>query len=135
MNNRGTKHITAYWIFTILCALLFAVPGTALLLRVPHFTQDMAHLGYPAYFLTILGAWKLLSVIAILVPRYPRLKEWAYAGMTFDVTGASISRAVMGDSDIKIIAPLLVAAIALLSWRLRPTGRVLLNTGQSDSRD
>ncbi len=127
MNSSGTKRFTAYWIFTVLAALLFAVPGAALLLRVPHFTKDMAGLGYPVYFLMILGTWKLLGALAILAPRLPRLKEWAYAGMIFDVTSAAISRLVMGDSIIKIIAPLFVAAIVLLSWRLRPAERANLH--------
>ena len=77
MHGTRTRNVTAYWTFTILAALLFAVPGAALLLRVPHFTADMARLGYPVYFLTILGIWKLLGVIAILAPGLPRLKEWA----------------------------------------------------------
>jgi uncharacterized membrane protein YphA (DoxX/SURF4 family) len=127
MNGRRVKSVTAYWIFTVLVALLFAIPGAGLLLRVPHFTKDMAELGYPAYFLTILGAWKLLGVIAILSPGLPRLKEWAYAGMFFDLSSAVFSRAVTGDNIIKIVVPLLVGALMLLSWRLRPPGRVLKN--------
>src|SRR6185312_2671413 len=127
MNSSGTKRFTAYWIFTALAALLFIVPGAGLLLRVPHFTKDMAGLGYPAYFLMILGTWKLLGALAIVAPSLPRLKEWAYAGMTFDLTSAAISRVVMGDSIIKIVAPLLVAAIVLLSWRLRPAERAYMN--------
>lgn len=87
----------------------------------------MVGLGYPAYFLMILGTWKLLGALAILAPRLPRLKEWAYAGMIFDVTSAAISRLVMGDSIIKIIAPLFVAAIVLLSWWLRPAERANLH--------
>lgn len=125
MDGSRAKNVTAYWIFTVLTALLFAVPGVALLLRVPHFTDDMAQLGYPVYFLTILGIWKLLGVITILSPRLPRLKEWAYAGMIFDVSSAVISRAVMGGDAIKILPPILVGAIVILSWRLRPAGRAL----------
>ncbi|HEX3103804.1 MAG TPA: DoxX family protein [Terriglobales bacterium] len=125
MDHSRTKNVTAYWIFTLLAALLFAVPGAALLLRVPHFTADMAGLGYPAYFLTILGVWKLLGVIAILWPGLPRLKEWAYAGMIFDLTSAVISRTVMGGDTFKILPPIFVGIIVILSWRLRPSGRAL----------
>ena len=125
MDGSRAKNVTAYWIFTVLTALLFAVPGVALLLRVPHFTADMAQLGYPVYFLTILGIGKLLGVITILSPRLPRLKEWAYAGMIFDVSSAVISRAVMGGDAIKILPPILVGVIVILSWRLRPAGRAL----------
>lgn len=125
MDGSQTKTASAYWTFTIVAALFFAVPGAALLLRVPHFTDDMAKLGYPAYFLTILGVWKLLGVIAILAPGLPRLKEWAYAGMVFDLTSAVVSRTVTGGDAIKILPPLVVLAIVLLSWRLRPAGRAL----------
>ena len=123
MDGSRTKNGTAYWIFTVLAALLFAVPGAALLLRVPHFTADMAQLGYPVYFLTILGVWKLLGVIAILSPRLPRLKEWAYAGMIFDLSSAVISRTVMGGDVFKILPPILVGVTVIVSWRLRPAGR------------
>jgi uncharacterized membrane protein YphA (DoxX/SURF4 family) len=125
MDRTTTKNVTSYWIFTILAALLFAVPGVGLLFHAPHFTTDMARLGYPVYFLTILGVWKLLGVIAILWPGLPRLKEWAYAGMIFDLTSAVISRTVMGGDTFKILPPVLVGVMVILSWRLRPAGRVL----------
>jgi uncharacterized membrane protein YphA (DoxX/SURF4 family) len=125
MDGPRTKNMTAYWIFTILAALLFAVPGAALLLRVPHFTNDMAQLGYPSYFLSLLGIWKLLGVVAILSPGLPRLKEWAYAGMVFDLTSAAISRVVKDGHAIKILPPLVVATIVFLSWNLRPAERAL----------
>jgi uncharacterized membrane protein YphA (DoxX/SURF4 family) len=133
MDGLSMKNVTAYWIFTALAALLFAVPGAALLLRVPHFTKDMAQLGYPTYFLTILGAWKLLGAIAILSPGLPRLKEWAYAGMFFDLTSAVISRAVAGGDAIKILPPLLVVAIVILSWSMCPAGRAL-RRGSSEGK-
>jgi uncharacterized membrane protein YphA (DoxX/SURF4 family) len=120
MDDSITKRTTSYWVVTALTALLFAVPGVALLLRVPHFAEDMAHLGYPSYFLAILGTWKILGALVILVPGLPRLKEWAYAGMVFDATSAALSRAVMGDGVIKVIAPLLITTLVLLSWKLRP---------------
>jgi hypothetical protein len=128
MDRTPTTSVMAYWVFTVLAALLFAVPGVALLLRVPHFTADIAHLGYPDYFLMILGAWKLLGVLAILAPGLPRVKEWAYAGMFFDLTSAVISRTVIGGSFIKMFPPLVVIAIVFLSWQLRPAERVLRST-------
>jgi uncharacterized membrane protein YphA (DoxX/SURF4 family) len=126
MDNSITKRATGYWIATVLTALLFAVPGAALLLRVPHFTQDMEHLGYPAYFLAILGTWKILGALVILAPGLARPKEWAYAGMVFDATSAALSRAAMGDGAVKIIAPLVITVLVLLSWKLRPAGRALI---------
>lgn len=125
MDGSRTKGVAGYWVFTVLAALLFAVPGAALLLHIPHFTAGMAQLGYPMYFLTILGVWKLLGVIAILSPRLPRLKEWAYAGMIFDLSSAVISRIVMGGDKFEILPPVLVGVIVILSWRLRPAGRAL----------
>lgn len=114
-----------YWISTVIAALAFAVPGVANLVRAPHIAHDMAHLGYPAYFMTILGSWKLLAVMAILAPRAPRLKEWAYAGMIFDLTGAAISRAVARDGPVLIVIPLLIAGVVIASWALRPEERML----------
>lgn len=85
----------------------------------------MAHLGYPLYFLTLLGVWKVLGAVAILVPGYPRLKEWAYAGMIFDISSAAVSRAVIGDGALKAMAPLAVGCLVVASWALRPDRRVL----------
>jgi hypothetical protein len=117
--------LVSYWITTGLAAAAFLVPGTANLVHAPHIVQDMAHLGYPGYFPTILGTWKVLGALAIVIPGYPRLKEWAYAGMLFDVTGAALSRLLMGDGATTIIIPLLIAAVVIASWTLRPPGRML----------
>lgn len=116
---------TGYWLATIVAALLFAVPGAALLAKVPHFVDDMARLGYPAYFLSILGVSKLLGAATILAPRLRRLKEWAYAGMIFDAVCAAYSRAAIGDPAFPIILPIAIGAIVLVSWALRPASRKL----------
>jgi hypothetical protein len=87
--------------------------------------QGIAELGYPAYFVTILGTWKVLGGLAILAPRLLRLKEWAYAGIAFDLTGAAFSHAAMGHPAVKVIAPLVLLGIAAASWALRPPSRVL----------
>lgn len=126
MGKADTKlRSVAYWGSTVLSAGLFAVPGTALLARAPHFVQDMAHLGYPAYMLALLGVWKILGAAVILAPRLARLKEWAYAGMVFDATGAAISRAALGDGPFAVAIPLLISGVVLTSWALRPAGRTL----------
>jgi hypothetical protein len=117
--------LVSYWITTGLAAVAFLVPGIANLVHSPHIVQDMAHLGYPGYFPTILGTWKVLGALAILVPGYPRLKEWAYAGMLFDLTGAVLSRLVMGDGVMMVVVPLLIAVVVMASWALRPAGRML----------
>jgi uncharacterized membrane protein YphA (DoxX/SURF4 family) len=114
-----------YWVATVSSTALFAVPGAALLARVPHFTEDMSHLGYPGYFLAILGVWKVLGAATIVAPRLSRLKEWAYAGMIFDATSAAISRAAVGDGVVKIAFPMVIAAVVMASWALRPPTRRL----------
>ena len=118
------KNIT-YWITTILVAFFIGSGGIVqmAILRVDAATQL---LGYPLYFFHILGFWKILGAIAILVPRYPRLKEWAYAGIIFDLTGAAASNAAVGGYGaygFHILAPLIIAALTIASWYLRPETR------------
>jgi uncharacterized membrane protein YphA (DoxX/SURF4 family) len=114
-----------YWVTTVLSAAAFMVPGILNLLHSAHIMQDMTHLGFPAYLPTILGVWKILGALVIVLPGFPRLKEWAYAGMVFDLTGAAISRGISGDAAVTVIVPLLIAGVVLASWALRPTGRML----------
>ena len=84
-------------------------------------------LGYPVYFIMLIGLWKLLGAIAVLVPGFPRLKEWAYAGMFFNMTGAAVSTiAVDGNREMwHVVVQLLMAALIVTSWALRPASRVL----------
>jgi uncharacterized membrane protein YphA (DoxX/SURF4 family) len=117
--------LIAYWIATALIALEMVVGGSWDLLRTAYVRGLMDTLGYPQYMLTILGVWKLLGVLAILAPRFPRLKEWAYAGMIFDLTGAAASHAICHDSAQKVVITLTLALIALASWALRPASRRL----------
>jgi len=124
MDGKTARRLV-YWIVTGLAALLFAVPGVLLLARNGHFVSEMSRLGYPSYFLTILGALKILGALVILVPGFKRLKEWAYAGLMFDVLGAVLSRLATGDPATMLIVPLLVGALALGSWALRPAARTL----------
>jgi uncharacterized membrane protein YphA (DoxX/SURF4 family) len=117
----------AYWITTVLVAFFIGSGGIAQVLRVPGTVKGFVHiLGYPAYFVTILGVWKVLGAIAILVPRFPRLKEWAYAGIIFDLTGAIASNAAVGGYGaygFHILAPLIIAGLTIASWALRPPSR------------
>jgi hypothetical protein len=86
----------------------------------------VAVLGYPTYFFAILGFWKVLGAVAILVPRFPRLKEWAYAGIFFDLTGAAASCAAVGGYGayaFHVIAPLILTGFTVASWALRPESR------------
>jgi len=112
-----------YWICTVLIGLSFLSGGIVDLLRLPQALEGMTHLGYPAYFMTILGVWKLLGAVVILLPGFPLLKEWAYAGMIFDLTGASASHIAVGDDVRHILTPLVLAVLVVASWVLRPEGR------------
>jgi uncharacterized membrane protein YphA (DoxX/SURF4 family) len=115
----------AYWTTTSLVALGFAAGGLFDLLQAPDVVATMDHLGYPAYFASLLGAWKVLGAIAILAPGAARLKEWAYAGIVFDLSGAVVSHASVGDALGQFAAPLVLLALAVTSWALRPASRVL----------
>jgi len=117
-----------YFAATALTALGLLAGGLADLGRARAVVQAMAHLGYPGYFAGILGAWKLLGAVAIVAPRFPRLKEWAYAGIFFDLTGAALSHASVGDAAGKIATPLVLLAFAAASWALRPEQRRLALT-------
>jgi hypothetical protein len=121
--------VIGYWVTTGLLAAAFLAGGAAELASAPAAVASTLALGYPAHFLIILGLWKVLSVPALLAPRLPRLKEWAYAGIFFDLTGAAASHAFSGDSPGRIATPLVLLLIAAASWALRPPSR----TWKSDS--
>jgi uncharacterized membrane protein YphA (DoxX/SURF4 family) len=93
--------------------------GVTELTRAPQIAVAMSHLGYPSYVATILGTWKLLGVLAILAPGFPRLKDWAYAGFFFDLSGAAISHAASGDPVGAVIVPLVLLAVVMASWTLQ----------------
>ncbi len=117
-----------YWLATAFVAFGFVSGGVIDLIAGPDMVAGMAHLGYPAYFLTILGTWKVLGALAILWPGLPRLKEWAYAGMVFDLTGAAASHLASGDGVDKVIAPAVLLGLVAVSWALRPKSRMLAAT-------
>ena len=110
-----------YWVTTGLLAFELCLGGVWDVLRVPQVRGVVDRLGYPAYFLVILGIWKLLGAVAVTIPRFPRLKEWAYAGVVFNLTGALVSNVVSGVTDTGTLAYLVVVmGIAGASWLLRP---------------
>ena len=114
-----------YWVSTGLIAFTMLPAGVMQLMQNPQQVEGFAKLGYPAYFMVMLGVWKLLGGIAVLVPGFPRVKEWAYAGIFIDFTSAAVSNACRGDSVGHVVAPLVCAAILVCSWALRPPSRVL----------
>jgi hypothetical protein len=121
----------AYWATTGLAGLAFALGGLADVMLAPDVRAGFTHLGYPLYLAFILGVWKLLGAAAIVAPGLPRLKEWAYAGMFFDLTGAAASHAAVGDAAANVLTPLLVLVIVAASWVLRPASRTLASAEPS----
>lgn len=113
-----------YWIATCWLALGMVSTGLVQILKVKEEADMFAQLGYPIYLMTILGIWKLLGSVAILVPKFPLVKEWAYAGFFFAMSGAILSHAANGDKDLKgFLAPLLLIVLTITSWYFRPADR------------
>ncbi|RUT68722.1 DoxX family protein [Flavobacterium cupreum] len=116
-----------YWIATLWLALGMASTGIVQLIPLKEETEMMRHLGYPLYFLTILGVWKILGVIAILIPKFALLKEWTYAGFFFAMSGAVFSHLFSGDGAKELFGPLLLIILTLLSWYFRPADRKIIS--------
>ena len=109
-----------YWICTVLLALWLTPSGVLDILRVPGVVAILNHLGYPAYVALILGTGKLLAMAALFYPRTRLLREWAYAGITFDLIGAFVSHTAMHDPVTTMMTPVVVLALAAGSYFLRP---------------
>ncbi len=117
-----------YWSATVLLALAIGSGGVAEFIGSPANVEGMTLLGYPLYFMTILGLWKMAGAVAIVIPGFPRLKEWAYAGIFFNVTGAALSHAAIADWGayyFHIWVNAFFAVLVMVSWALRPPSRVL----------
>jgi DoxX-like family len=116
-----------YWVTTGLAAFTIAAIGAADLMRAPQVVAGVARLGYPAVLTSILGAWQLLGVAAILAPGLARLKEWAYAGFFYTLTGAAISHASAGDSIGHIVFPLVLLGLVISSYSLKSSRGAVVN--------
>jgi uncharacterized membrane protein YphA (DoxX/SURF4 family) len=114
-----------YWIATIWLSLGMLSTGIVQLLKVEEEVTMMTGLGYPLYFLTIIGVWKILGVIAVLVPKFPLVKEWAYAGFFIAMSGAVISHVVNADDVKESFGPGLLLVLTVVSWYFRPASRRL----------
>lgn len=120
----GRNRVIVYWLSTAILAAELLVGGAWDVLMLPQVREVIHRVGYPVYFLVILGVWKILGSIAIIIPRFPRLKEWAYAGVVFNLTGALASNLVSGVHDATPVVYLVgMMGITAVSWALRPPSR------------
>ncbi|MEZ4951630.1 MAG: DoxX family protein [Saprospiraceae bacterium] len=115
-----------YWIATIWLSLGMVSTGIVQILRLPEETQFVIDLGFPIYILPLLGVWKILGVLVILIPGYLLLKEWAYAGFFFTMTGALYAHIYSGSSLNEIFPAILLLVLTLLSWYFRPESRKII---------
>lgn len=115
-----------YWVSTLWLALGMISTGGVQLVKAKEGAgalDSVVHLGYPDYILTIVGIWKILGVVAVLIPKFPLLKEWAYAGFFFAMTGAIFSHVAVGDGVVDILPPLLLVVLTVVSWYFRPADK------------
>ena len=126
-----TKRIKIiYWIATAWLALGMLSTAIVQLLKTEEEVGMMTRLGYPVYFLSIIGVWKILGVVAILIPKFPLLKEWAYAGFFIAMSGAVTSHLVNGDEAKTIFGPTLLMILTMVSWYFRPADRKIVLVNQ-----
>lgn len=116
-----------YWIATVWLSLGMLSTGIVQLIKMEEEVKNINILGYPSYLLTILGVWKILGVVAILIPKFPLLKEWAYAGFFFVMSGAIISHLAVKDEAKTFFGPILLLILTVASWYFRPANRKFEN--------
>ena len=119
-----------YWIATLWLALGMLSTGIVQLIKMKEEIDMTVHLGYLVYFLTIIGIWKILGVVAVLVPKFALVKEWAYAGFFFAMSGALFSHIASGDSIKELFGPTLLLILTLTSWYFRPADRKVITLNQ-----
>ncbi len=115
-----------YWVVTIFLSIGMLAGGIQQMLQIGGYNEIITKLHYPLYVLSILGVWKILGVIAILIPKFPLLKEWAYAGFFFAMSGAAISHFAVGQSFTEALPSLILLAVTVLSWYFRPSDRKII---------
>lgn len=116
-----------YWVTTIWLALGMLSTAIVQLIKMDEEVKNFTNLGYPLYLMTLLGVWKILGVIAILIPKFPLLKEWGYAGFFFTMSGAVFSHIINGDDAITLFGPALLLILIVLSWYYRPSDRKIIS--------
>ena len=129
-----TTRTLTYRTSTAITAFVLLSGGVTYLLGAEWAVTGVTALGYPAYLVTILGVWKVLGAVAITVPGYPRLEEWAYVGVAFDLSGATVSHLVSGSPAFHAVVPTILLVVAALSWATRPASRRLAAPRRQDER-
>jgi len=119
-----------YWIATIWLSLGMVATGIVQLIKMKEEADKMALLGYPLYLLTLLAIWKILGVITVLIPKLPVLKEWAYAGFFFAMSGAVLSHVASGSESKELFGPMLLLILTFVSWYFSPVGRKIISINQ-----
>src|SRR5690606_14447726 len=120
------KNKIIYWIATGWLSLGMLSTGIVQIIQMDEEVQKMSTLGYPAHFLTLIGIWKILGVIAVLVPKFPLIKEWAYAGFFFAMSGAAISHISAGEPFTEALPSLTLLTMTVISWYFRPESRKIV---------
>jgi len=117
-----------YWVCTVLLVFFMLPGGIVQVLRVPQTVEGFTKLGFPLYFVVLVGVWKILGSLAIVWPGFPLLKEWAYAGIFFDLTGAAVANAATHEVWWHVASPLVILGVLYGSWALRPASRRVART-------
>ncbi|OAQ41944.1 DoxX-like family protein [Pedobacter psychrophilus] len=125
MENKKSKTI-AFWTVTGFLCFGMTLGGSGQLYRASFNVDGIVHLGFPVYLLTIIGLWKILAVVAILIPKYLLLKEWAYSGLFFLLSGGVVSHFASGDGILEALPVFMFMCLTVISWYLRPADRRLI---------
>ncbi|WP_262247114.1 DoxX family protein [Parapedobacter soli] len=125
------KNKIIYWVATLFLSLGMLAGGIQQMLQIGGYNEIVTRLGYPLYMLSIIGVWKILGVVAILLPGFPLVKEWAYAGFFFVMTGAAISHVVMKEPFVEVVPSLTLLTAIVVSWYFRPASRKIAATQMS----
>lgn len=124
------SHKIIYWIATVWLSLGMVATGVVQLMGMKEEADNFTSLGYPLYLMTIIGAWKIAGVVTVLIPKFPLLKEWAYAGFFFAMSGAIISHVAVGHGAVQVFGPALLLVLTVASWYFRPVERKTVSVNQ-----
>jgi uncharacterized membrane protein len=115
-----------YWVATIFLSFGMLAGGIQQVLQIGGYNEIVTKLGYPLYLLSIIGTWKIIGVVAILIPKYKLVKEWAYAGFFFVMTGAAISHIIVGQPFVEAMPAIVLLVTIVVSWYFRSADRKLI---------